>query len=102
MWREGDEEGFDDEEDNDDMDEVFDLEDEEDEVFFSRRMRRRMRWSREQFPRPSFCRIRGRVMMLRADHVDTMLKVAAGSWANQDQKRLVRFCHAIKYRNRDE
>ena len=35
MWREGDEVGFDDEEENDDMDEdQEDEEDEEDEVFF--------------------------------------------------------------------
>ena len=70
--------------------------------FFSWQMRKKGWGGVEQFPSPSFCPIRGGVMMLRADHVDTMFKVAAGPWTNQDQKRLVRFCHAIKYRNRDE
>ena len=80
MWRGGDEEGFEDEEENDDMDED---EEDEDEDFFQDG------WGEgwggvEQFPRPSFCRIRGGVIMLRPDHVDTMFKVAAGSWTNQD------------------
>ena len=69
--------------------------------FFSRQMRRRMRRIRT-IPLTLFYRIWGGLMMLRADHVDTMFKVAPGSCANQDQKRLVRFCHSIKYRNRDE
>ena len=56
---------------------------------FSRRMRRRMRW-RRKIP----------LTLFLSD--DTMFKVAAGSWTNQDQKRLVRFCHSIKYSNRDE
>ena len=51
--------------------------------FFSRRMRRRMRWSRT-IPLTLFLSDKRGVIMLRPDHVDTMFKVAAGSWTNQD------------------